>query len=97
MFWARVNHVLLLARNFGLGSAELRRWMPAELRAATTGIQSTLGRRLVRFAMAVGAIAVGLVLSLPSARWRAADPRRRDETGEAIRRRLGGLRSMPQT
>ena len=36
MFWARRNHALLLARNFGIRSTQFRTWMAAETRRLLT-------------------------------------------------------------
>ena len=87
LFSARRNHVLLLARNYGLCSPELRRWIWSEIRRTDT-TRASLLRRGVRRALAATALIQGLTISLRKARCQPVDPRRRDSQGSEIRRRL---------
>ena len=93
MFWARHNHVLFLARNFGLGSSRLRRWIAEEIRTAyVRGEPVAVGapRALARAALTVLAVAAGVATSARKAQWHASTPIRSDAIGVAIRRHLGG-------
>jgi GT2 family glycosyltransferase len=88
LFWARHNHALLLARNFGLASSEFRTWVATELGRVLNARHPNRLRRAVRIALGVAAIAAGIAACLRKARWRASDPVRRDAVGEQIRAHL---------
>jgi GT2 family glycosyltransferase len=90
VFWARRNHALLLARNFGLGSRELRAWLAREVRTAFSASEARLPRRVARLGLGLAAIAAGLAAGLAKGGWRPSDPVRRDRTGAAIRAHLSG-------
>jgi GT2 family glycosyltransferase len=96
MFWSRHNHVLLLARNYGLASPLLARWLAFTLtdvlRQKGPGGR---GRRLVRSALGLVAVLAGLARSVRSASLRPRDPRRRDRTGEIITAALWAAAEQP--
>jgi GT2 family glycosyltransferase len=87
-FWARHNHALLLARNFGLGSAQFRTWLVHELRRAPDGPYANPVRMAVRITNGLAGIVAGIAVSLVKARWGPKDPVRRDRTGLEIQRDL---------
>jgi GT2 family glycosyltransferase len=91
LFWARHNHALLLARNFGLASSEFRTWVATELRRVLNPHHPDPLRRAVRIALGLAAIAAGMAVCLRKARWRASDPIRRDAVGERIRAHLSSV------
>jgi GT2 family glycosyltransferase len=88
MFWGRHNHALLLARNFGLGSSELRRWVCLEIGRIVKTEHPRLLRRLARVGMGLAAVALGCVTSGFKAAWGPTDPRRYDRNGDELRRHL---------
>jgi GT2 family glycosyltransferase len=88
LFWARHNHALLLARNFGLASSEFRRWVATELGRVLDADDPNPLRRAVGIGLGVAAIAAGVAVCLRKARRRASDPVRRDAVGEQIRAHL---------
>jgi GT2 family glycosyltransferase len=85
MFWARRNHALLLARNFGLGSAAFRTWVVRELRRTFAAPHPNPLRRTARIAIGVAGIVTGLAVSVVKARWGPISPMRRDPFGNRIR------------
>jgi GT2 family glycosyltransferase len=90
-FSARYNHVLLLARNFGLASSQLRAWVTAALRHPAGGADGPPAsplRLLVRGAMGVTAVLAGLASAMRKARWKPLDPARNDRAGVELRARL---------
>jgi GT2 family glycosyltransferase len=90
-FWARRNHVLLLARNYGLGSVQLRAWITNEMLHAyvhRSPEQAGVLRTAARAVLTVVAVSAGVASSLGKARWRASDPLRRDKVGAEIRQHL---------
>jgi hypothetical protein len=97
MFWARRNHALLLARNFGLGSPQFRSWVVRELgRTAATSNANSL-RRAARIAIGVAGIGAGLAVSVAKGRWGPTSPVRRDRIGDQIRVSLAGGESLGAT
>ena len=88
LFWARHNHALLLARNFGLGSSQLRTWLATELRRPLDAQHPNPLRRAARIALGFAAVAAGMAASVRKAGWRATDPIRHDAVGEKIRAHL---------
>jgi GT2 family glycosyltransferase len=88
MFWARHNHALLLARNFGLGSRAFRAWSTNELRRTMLGEHPNLLRRTARVTLGVVGVVAGTATSVWKAGWGPTDPARRDAIGNEIRRRL---------
>jgi GT2 family glycosyltransferase len=91
LFWARHNHALLLARNFGLASSEFRTWMATELGRVLNAHHPNPLRRAVRIALGLAAIAAGIAVCLRKSRWRASDPVRRDAAGEQMRAHLSSV------
>jgi GT2 family glycosyltransferase len=91
LFWARHNHALLLARNFGLASSEFRTWMATELGRVLKGRHPNPLRRAVRIALGLAAIAAGIAACLRKSRWRVSNPVRCDAAGEQIRAHLSNM------
>jgi hypothetical protein len=95
-FWARCNHMLLLARNFGLGSPELRAYATRSLRHPLGGGRSASPLRLAaRALIGIAGIVVGGAVSVRKARWRPLDPRRRSGEAEAVRVHLASGPARP--
>jgi hypothetical protein len=94
MFWARRNHALLLARNFGLGSSLFRSWLIRELRRTAAASEANPLRRAARIAIGVAGIGTGLAVSVVKARWGPTNPVRRDLIGNQIRVSLAGGESL---
>jgi GT2 family glycosyltransferase len=88
MFSARRNHVLLLSRNFGFGSASLWRWVSHEMVRVSGPPNANPIRRAARAVMGGAAITSGLAVSVRKSRWGPVRPERQDPVGEAIRSRL---------
>ena len=88
VFWARHNHFLLLARNFGWGSPMLRRWLVLELRDLVGNAEISLPKRILRAAAGVLALTAGALTSLRKARWGPTPPARVDTEGRRIRRQM---------
>jgi GT2 family glycosyltransferase len=89
MFWSRHNHVLLLARNYGLGSHRLRAWLVMSVREALRPPgPGGFWRRRVRGSLWLSALASGLVVSVAKGGLRPRDPRRTDRRGRELTRAL---------
>ncbi len=84
--YARRNHVVLLARDGGIGSPALRRWIRGQF--ANVGEAAGLGAKLRRLGVTGLGIAWGVVVLPRYATWGPSSPERRDRTGSAIRARL---------
>lgn len=101
IFWLRRNHVLLLSRNYGLTSSITVRWLLTELFSGYTFVDNaSYPRRVVRSALKVGAIILGIAESLWKAGLGPQDPRRRGSSGDEIARALAqnrGKTSPAQT
>jgi GT2 family glycosyltransferase len=83
------NHALLIARNFGLGSATFRGWTSDAARDILMRTEaSTRPRRLARVLVALAGLGWGIVISLGKARLGPTSPLRDDETGRRIREHL---------
>ena len=95
MFWARRNHALLLARNFGLGSPQFRTWTAREFGRVVRLSNPNPLRRMARVAIGFAGVCAGVGVSIGKARWGVTPAERRDQTGEEIRRRLSGLQRRP--
>lgn len=88
-YYARRNHVLLLARNRGIGSGELRAYLKREISQALSGSSLTLHRRGQRVGITAAGLAGGLA-SLPGrAAWAPLPPERAGVLAADIRARLG--------
>jgi GT2 family glycosyltransferase len=90
-FWARRNHALLLARNFGLASPQFRSWVIRELRRTFAASHPNPLRRVARIAIGVAGVGAGLVACLLKAGWSATDPARDDRQGQRIRWYLSSI------
>ncbi len=89
MFWVRHNHVLLLGRNFGLGSNYLRSWLRTEcVEVVTARHHPNPLRRIMRVVILIGGIAAGVFAATLKGGWSPSDPRRHDDVGDSIRERL---------
>ena len=86
--YGRRNHVVLLAREAGVGGALLWRWIGHDIRQA--GRASTLRRRVLKLGVTAVGIGWGLAVLPRQARWRPSPPRRDDPAGQDLRRRLSG-------
>lgn len=86
--YARRNHLVLLARDGGIRSPVLRRWIRREYRevAAAPG----LARKAQRAGVITLGVAWGAAAMLRQARWRPLAPERDDAAGRAIRAALRG-------
>ncbi len=86
--YSRRNHLVLLARDQGLRSPMLRRWVATEFRRVreATGIAGR-SRRVVVTTLGTG---WGLVAALRDASWRPTPPRRAGAQAESLRRTLAG-------
>lgn len=77
--YGRRNHVVLLARDAGLGSPVLLRWAVRNVRQSRTA---------KRAALSLAGIAWGMAAALRQARWAPLPPRREDAAARAIRAHL---------
>jgi GT2 family glycosyltransferase len=91
LFWARHNHALLLARNFGFGSLQFRTWVANELRRTLKARHPNPLRYGFRIVTGIAAVAIGIAVSVWKSRWRGSDPTRRDAVGEQIRAHLSSF------
>lgn len=84
--YGRRNHMVLLARNAGIGSVILRRWIVRQLRGvfAAPGVSG----KARRFGVTVLGLAWGAAALPRSARWRPLPPRRDDAVGRELRAAL---------
>jgi GT2 family glycosyltransferase len=89
MFWGRHNHVLLLARQFGLRSPLVRSWIRREVRDAHRASGAPRLRKLVRIALAWTALIAGVATSLRKCGLGPVSPVRSDQLGQEIRAHLG--------
>ena len=90
MFWARHNHMLLLARNLGLGSPVFRHWVAVQIRGSARPSDVTRVRWFLRQQAARVAVVAGLANSLRKAHWLPTPPQRADRTGRRIQAALLG-------
>lgn len=84
--YRRRNHVVLLARNAGAGSALLRRWLVLELRQVA--LAPGLGGKARRLVVTLAGLLWGLAALPRNARWRPLPARRQDAYARALRARL---------
>lgn len=84
--YGRRNHMVLLARNCGIGSPLLRRWILVQLRE--TMLATGVIRKLQRVGITLLGIVWGTAAMLRVARWRALAPERQDDVGRSIGRAL---------
>lgn len=81
--YARRNHVVLLARDGGIGSPALRRWIGGQF--ASIGGASGFVAKLRRFGVTGLGILWGIMALPRYATWRPSPPERRDRRGSEIR------------
>ncbi|MCP2366959.1 GT2 family glycosyltransferase [Agromyces flavus] len=86
--YGRRNHMVLLARDAGIGSRTLWRWVGAQFR--NIGGASGLRARAQRLGVTTLGILWGAAAMLRDASWRPTPPQRTDPAGNELRRRLGG-------
>ncbi len=84
--YARRNHMVLLARDAGIGSPQLRRWVAREYRYVPSA-PGVLGK-VRRFGVTTLGVGWGTLAMLRQARWSPSPPERTDETGRALRAAL---------
>jgi len=87
-YYARRNHVLLLARNRGLGSPELRAYLRGEVDRAVRGGQLPLPRRAQRIGITAAGLVGGLLAVPGRARWEPLPSPRVGLLANEIRERL---------
>lgn len=81
--YARRNHMVLLARDGGIGSPGLRRWIRREFR--TVGEVRGLRRKVQRFGVTSIGVAWGAAAMARHARWGPTPPVREDDAGNELR------------
>jgi GT2 family glycosyltransferase len=81
--YARRNHMVLLARDAGIRSSSLRRWVAREFRAV--GEAPGLWRRVRRFGVTALGVAWGAAAMVRHARWTPTAPAREDPAGRELR------------
>ena len=81
--YARRNHMVLLARDAGIRSRSLRRWIGREF--STVGDAPGLGRKVRRFSVTAIGIAWGIAAMVLHARWAPTAPARQDDAGRELR------------
>lgn len=95
LFWARHNHVLLLARNVGLLSPMSRRWLARAAVSAWQDAHPVLARKLFRGLVATVGLLAGLVNALGKSGVAKRSPVRQDATGQRIRAVLSSRHGLP--
>jgi hypothetical protein len=94
MFWTRHNHMLLLARNYGVMSPQFGAWLVLSTgEAIRPPGPGTRMRQGVRVCLAFAALAAGLLTGARKAGLRDCDPRRHDRKGLEIAEALAGTRA----
>lgn len=81
--YARRNHMVLLARDSGIRSSSLRRWVAREF--GTVAEAPGLWRRVRRFGVTVLGVAWGTAAMVRQARWTPTPPARDDPAGRELR------------
>lgn len=81
--YARRNHMVLLARDDGIRSPSLRRWIGREFREV--GAAPTLFRKVRRFGVTALGVAWGTGAMVRDARWTPTPPARDDRAGRELR------------
>jgi GT2 family glycosyltransferase len=84
--YARRNHMVLLARDGGIRSPSVRRWVRREFRVVAEA--PGLGRKARRLGVTSLGIAWGTAAMLLHARWAPTPPARNDKAGQELRRLL---------
>ena len=86
--YGRRNHMVLLARDGGIRSPMLRRWVGGQFAAVVRARGA--GAKLRRLVVTLVGVAWGSAAVLRSARWHPLPPRRNDALGRELRAVLGG-------
>lgn len=81
--YARRNHMVLLARDAGMRSSSLRRWIRREF--STVADAPGLWRKVRRFGVTSIGIAWGAGAMVRQARWAPTPPAREDDVGSELR------------
>lgn len=84
--YARRNHMVLLARDSGVRSVALRRWIRQEFR--NVGYAPTVLRRVRRLGVTIVGVSWGTVAMFKDARWNPTPPARDDAVGRELRSAL---------
>ncbi|GAA2032763.1 hypothetical protein GCM10009819_16020 [Agromyces tropicus] len=84
--YGRRNHMVLLARDGGLGSAQLRRWVGGQF--AAVGRSHGLAAKAKRLGVTVVGVAWGAGAAARQAKWHPLPPRREDALGRELRAAL---------
>jgi GT2 family glycosyltransferase len=84
--YGRRNHMVLLARNEGIRSAMLRRWMLGQLRGVSAATGAAAKAR--RFGVTILGLAWGAAVLPRTARWSPVPAPRDDRTGRELRAAL---------
>jgi len=85
--YGRRNHMVLLARDGGIRSPALRRWVGVQFGAVARA--HGLGAKLRRLGVTLVGVAWGSAAALRSATWHPSPPRRDDALGRELRAALG--------
>ena len=85
--YGRRNHIVLLARDGGIRSPVLRRWVGVQF--GGVGRAHGLGAKVRRFGVTLVGIAWGFAAALRWAAWQPSPPRRDDALGRELRAALG--------
>ncbi|HWU58740.1 MAG TPA: glycosyltransferase [Microbacteriaceae bacterium] len=85
--YGRRNHVVLLARDSGIGSTILRRWVVVQFRSVAAA--PTLLRRIRRLGVVTAGVVWGFAAALRQASWGATSPVRSDALGQELSAVLG--------
>jgi GT2 family glycosyltransferase len=85
--YGRRNHMVLLARDQGLASPMLRKWVRGQF-AAVRHAPGGLAARVKRLGVTVAGVVWGLLAAVRQAGWRPLPPARTGVTAEELRRRL---------
>ena len=85
--YGRRNHMVLLARDGGIRSPLLRRWVGVQFAAVARA--RGLGAKLRRLGVTLVGVAWGFAAALRSAAWHPSPPRRDDALGRELRAALG--------
>lgn len=89
MFYARHNHALLLARNFGLGSRTFRAWCALQIRELLgLPMQRPAFRNAIRTVYGMASLISGLAVALGKAHWYPSEPRLATKLGSDVRSHL---------
>ncbi|MGW9631487.1 glycosyltransferase family 2 protein [Agromyces sp. NPDC055520] len=88
--YGRRNHMVLLARDAGIGSSTLRRWVGLQFQSVRGA--AGLRARVQRLGVTTVGVVWGAGAMLRSAGWRPTPPQRTDPIGNELRRVLSSTR-----